>query len=161
MLNFVFILLVVGLAANFSNNFMINNGYSLIYSYPYSYSTTQTDLLAYKDNYCNTNSILCFAGGPTGSDKMTIVACADCFSIIADTTLNQPVFHGAAYWYLTDYYSFGFSDVSAINQYTVDIVDWSDPYKLSWLLNGNPGYRVGTAISTGSDYTKYVFVKFG
>lgn len=140
---------------------MMNNGYSLIFSYPYLYSTTRNDLLAYKNNYCNANSILCFAGGPTVSEIMTIVACADCFSIVSDTTLNQPVFHGAAYWYLTDTYSFGFSDVNTINQFLVDLLDMSDPYKLSWHLTGGPGYRVGTTISTGNDYTKYVFVKFG
>lgn len=107
------------------------------------------------------NSILCFAGGPTGSDTLSVVACGDCFSIITDTLLNQPVFHGAAYWYMTNTYSFGFSDVSSITQNPADQFDMTDQYKMSWNLNGGPGSRVGTKISNGSDFKKYVFLKNG
>lgn len=120
-----------------------------------------SEILAIK-NICNNKSILCAAGGKSGSDILNLVSCANCYSVLTMTNLNVPHYVGSAYWYLTQNKSFGFSKYSSINQNTADNNNHDDIYRLSWHLDHNHGgWRLGNIIWLNSDnnYKKYIFIR--
>ena len=137
---------------------MINNGYTLILEVGYDYQTKYSDFNNYK-NTCKTNSIICLGGGQAGSDSIRVVACAACSDVITDTAINSPVYHGLAYWYLSDPTSVGFSPTSTISQGQADTYDITNELRLSWHLTGSDGYRAGSIVNPGTTYYKYVFIK--
>ena len=117
--------------------------------------------MSYKNNLCTTNSILCLGAGPNGSDLIRVIACALCSDVITATPKNSPVYHGLAYWYLTDTFSLGFAPNNIINQNSADEQNLADELRLSWLLDNFPGYRAGSILFPGDSYKKYVFIKEG
>lgn len=138
---------------------MLNNGYSLIQETGYNYITKYSDFINYKNTYCTTNSIICLGGGEVGNDNIRVVACAPCSDVIVDTPVNSPVFHGLAYWYLSDTLSVGFAPTSTISQGQADTFDMTGDLRLSWHLSGSDGFRAGSISNPGSTYNKYVFIK--
>ncbi|CAF0949249.1 unnamed protein product [Brachionus calyciflorus] len=142
-------------------NHLIGLGFSLIYDYYYSHATSSVELDNIKSQ-CLADSIICVGGGLVNSDLLELVSCANCLSVLATTQLNNPIFVGSAYWYRTPSRSFGFSPVYYINQNYVDVVqDSNNPFRLSWYLGGEGGYRLGSFVTLhlSQNYKKYIFLK--
>ena len=138
---------------------MLQNGYSLFFDDDYNYITKYADLTNYKNSLCTINSFLCLGAGPNGSDLIRVIACALCSDVITATPKNSPVYHGLAYWYLTDTFSVGFAPISIIDQNSGDVYNVADDLRLSWhLVSGAGGYRAGTLTYPGA-YRKYIFIK--
>ena len=111
---------------------------------------------------CNSDSVLCAGGGKVNSDILDLVSCGNCYSILAPTVLDKPIYVGSAYWYMTSGKSFGFSPIFSISQTTADMHDLSSPLRLSWHLNQNDGgWRLGskTNLNKNQNYKKYLFIK--
>ncbi len=143
---------------------MLSQGYQVAYDVPYSHATTLSELYDIKMK-CNSQSIICVGGALKDSNKILLVSCGNCHSILSPTPLNQPVLINGAYWYMTDYRSFGFSPIYAIQQRYADAYDCSgiqlvenctDSKRLSWGLWGDcgsdpgkgGGYRLGKLTPT-------------
>lgn len=110
---------------------------------------------------CKSSSLICVAGGLKNQDKLTVIGCANCFSVLSQTkTLNSPKILSGIYWYYTPNFSFGFAQTPEINQNTWDNTDLTSNYKLSWNLDKAGGQRLGNLTDLGSstDYMKYVYV---
>lgn len=150
-----------GIALNYSKNDLINAGFRNVYDKFYSVPLTTLEILGLR-NSCNSNSILCAAGGLSDSNILNLVSCANCYSVLTKTNTNSPRFVGSAYWYLTEGKSFGFSKLSSINQNTADYNDHNDEYRLSWHLDYKDigGWRVGSIILLNLDnrYKKYIYI---
>ena len=106
---------------------------------------------------------MCVGGSDSVNDPFTlrVVACANCLSVTTQTSLNQPMFYGAAYWYFTDGQSFGFSPTNTINQYNADSTDLNSNLRVSWHLLGNVGgWRLGNITNLNDDlnYYKKIFI---
>ncbi|CAF0991711.1 unnamed protein product [Brachionus calyciflorus] len=130
-----------GLTTNYPLSYLISLGFTLIYDQYYSHATTSAELDNIKSQ-CLVNSILCVAGGLVNTDILQLVSCANCHSLLTPTELDKPVFVGSAYWYRTQYSSFGFSPVYFIYQSSADYTDFENPLRLSWHLDGGGGWRL-------------------
>ena len=136
-------------------------GFKTIYNQTYGYEFKDTDISDLK-NYCTFVSILCVGGGKAGDDNMLLVACGDCFSVLAVTELNKPNNVGSVYWYYTPKISFGFAPTSSISQNNCDSMDLDNKLRLCWNINWSYGAgRLGNirSLESSSAYSKYVFVK--
>jgi hypothetical protein len=133
---------------------MKSQGYQVAYDYPYSHATT-LDELKKINSKCSAETVLC-AGGVASwdSDKLLLVSCGNCKSVLTQTPRDEPVLNNGAYWYLTKNYSFGFSPSHYIYQFYVDGYDCdyfldtnpkcSSNERLSWRLDGiYGGWRIG------------------
>ena len=112
---------------------------------------------------CNYSTLMCVGGSDfVRDDILRVVACSNCLSITTQTTLNQPVYSGSAYWYFTQDYSFGFSPDSRIIQLRADIHDQNSNQRLSWHLDTNGGWRLGNLVNLDNNaaYSKKVFLKY-
>lgn len=70
------------------------------------------------------------------------------------TTINTPHLSNGAWWYFTTSQSFGFADVSFIQQQQADVADSDPNSRLSWHLDLNVGgYRAGIYLNRNSDST--------
>ena len=132
-------------------------GYQTFKTQLYSEVTTSADIDLIQTNMCNVDTILCAGAGPTSNDILDILACGNCYIITTETTLNAPKFEGSAWWYFTRDVSFGFSPNSYIQQDDADVYDTESGLRLSWHLL-SPGYRAGSYVTEGDDYTKYLLI---
>lgn len=90
------------------------------------------------------------------------MACGNCQALTSQTTLNLPYNDNGVFWYYTQGYSFGFSDTSNINQDFVDIQDPTNELRLSWNIDNTlGGSRAGAYSTSGGEYTRYIFMKYG
>jgi len=138
---------------------LTNEGYSLVYDYPYSHATTRAEILNIRSQ-CTLSSLICVGGNRINEDLLLLVACANCLSVTSETTINQPQNYSGVYWYFTDGQSFGFAPNSNINQVSADAYDLGSNLRLSWQLQGGGGYRLGSIIDLGSatDYSKKIYI---
>lgn len=153
---------VVGLYSNILLNFLLNDGYQLIFNETYQHATSNDDIILY-NSYCSTKTVLCLGGGELGLNSIRIVACARCKDILISTAINNPTYLGSAWWYYTTSTSIGYSPVNVINQQAGDIQDQPNEFRLSWELGGViSGFRAGSLNAYNHDLSlliKYVFVK--
>ena len=137
--------------------------YNLVYDYSYNHVTTVDEILQIRA-MCNSSTLMCVGGSSIDSnDILRVVACSDCLSITTQTTLNQPVFSGSAYWYFTSGKSFGFSPDSLIIQIIADTHEQTSNQRLSWHLDGiSGGWRLGDQIKLNFNaaFSKKVFLKY-
>ena len=157
---FVAIAYIVSLSGFYTNiytSFFATSGYSLIYNQTYNWATTSSEINSFRSQ-CTASSILCVGGGD--SSTITLAACGNCFVVTNQTVRNVPVLDSGVWWYYTSPYSFGFSQVSSINQNNADTYTDSSAYRLSWHLDNNSGgWRLGDSISLYSETIfKMVFV---
>ena len=153
-----------GLVNGLSKQDMSYKGFSLIFEQPYDYPMPETDIEKFKD-VCNQYTILCFAGGLSASETIDVLACAYCFDVLTiNPEFNLPVLRGTAWWYYAPFKSIGFASTDRIvlDENNADICDPSDKGRLSWMTDGyNRAYRLGDVLWPKSDYSKYVFAKYG
>ena len=143
--------------------FLSANNYTLLSSKSYEYATKNSDIVGLSTN-CHSESILCFGGGRVGAKTIRLIACAKCFEVLSETELNKPELRGASYWYFTPSVSFGFSDTPQVLQNKGD--KWSliagvqtSFYRMSWLLDGKGGYRLGAITNNYNTLIKYIYIK--
>ncbi|RNA20332.1 kinesin kif17 [Brachionus plicatilis] len=149
-----------GLTIDFPLSSLCYLGFKMAFDQKYSQSTMTSNLTNVKDNFCNSSSMLCAGGGLEGSDVLKLVACANCYSVLTTTVINQPVQIGSAFWYMTPGKSFGFSPNYTIAQTDADTFDQLNSFRLSWHLDGPPGWRLGNLVSLyDTKYKKYIFIK--
>lgn len=139
-------------------NFLSANNYILLSNKSYEYATKNSDITGLRAN-CHSKTILCFGAGLVNATKIKIIACAKCFEVLSETELNQPKLIGDTYWYFTPNVSFGFSDLQQVLQNKGDIIFLSSNNRVSWLLDGNGGYRAGILIDHYSELIKYIYIK--
>lgn len=134
-------------------------GYYLVYDYNFLNSTSLAQLNNIKSQ-CNSNSILCAGAGLINSSSILLMSCANCHAVLSETPLNQPVFVGSAYWYMTGNACFGFSPKSRVNQLNYDSFDLGSLERMSWSLTDSGGGRLGNIMSstTLKNYKKYIFI---
>jgi hypothetical protein len=149
-----FLIQVPGLANNVNMNDLTNLGFRLVYNYTYNHVTTRSEILSVRSQ-CTSSTIICVGGNRYDETFLRLVGCANCFSVTAETIINQPQFYGGAYWYFTDGRSFGFAPDFTIDQNTADFFDHSSNWRLSWHLDGQGGWRLGDAIWLTSDTNFY------
>jgi hypothetical protein len=136
-----------------------SNEYTSVYDNSYAHVTTYSEIIDIR-NTCGQTTILCAAGGSCGMTSLiNVVACGNCLEITKNTTINTPVLNGGVYWYLTPNVSFGFSPTITINQNVGDTFDPSDANRLSWNLNGDGGWRMGSIYGSNTNCRKYLFKK--
>lgn len=105
---------------------------------------------------------MCVGGNRPLDALLRVIACANCLNVTTQTLLNQPKFHGQAYWYFTANSSFGYSPTTTINQNSADNYDNSSNLRVSWHLDKNVGgWRLGSLVWLNEDmiYYKKVFLK--
>ena len=100
----------------------LEDNFSVVYNQSYSYPTSFDELIEISKN-CIDETILCAAGTDSNNAILMLVSCGNCRSILTETYLDRPNLINGAYWYLTPYYSFGFSPSLNIRQYTSDRFD--------------------------------------
>ena len=111
---------------------------------------------------CDEETILCVGGGEINQDVIRVLGCGSCNFIIKEKPLNAPSYMVGVYWHNSPTYSFGFSGSWQINQGPTDDQEPTDELRLSWNIDNNKGgYRAGAYGTTGTDYTKYFFMKYG
>jgi hypothetical protein len=118
---------------------------------------------------CSVDSKICVGGSRKNSDKLLLVSCGSCISILTNTKLNHPIKVNHAYWYLTKSVSFGFSPKFFIKQNDCDTYDCDeknkceDPLRLCWYIGGSTsGWRLGNLNFEKNyrDINKLIFLKF-
>ena len=140
---------------------MSNYGYSLIFEQPYDYATND-DQIEKLGSLCYRNTILCFAGVLGYSENIDVLACTYCLDVKKITEVDRPTLRGAAWWYYRVGESIGFAPNSIIEENYGDTYDPNDMFRLSWNIDGSNGaYRLGNIIWPKSEYSKYVFAKYG
>ncbi len=77
-----------------------SRGFSVVYNYTYSHVSQNTEFLSIR-NTCGPFTTLCMAGQDSKDGLILTAACGNCYSIISNTTLNQPNYINGAYWYYT------------------------------------------------------------
>ncbi len=134
----------------------------------YSHGTTTQELYDIKSK-CNTESIIC-VGGSDGLKTLLLVSCGSCLDILATTELDKPRLVNGVWWYFTPNTSFGFALFSSIRQNNYDCYDCpncndisnicTDSNRLSWKLDGNPGFRLGKNCGSAipSQYRKIILM---
>ncbi|CAF1927214.1 unnamed protein product [Rotaria magnacalcarata] len=134
------------------------SSWNIIYDHPYSHVTTIADLRALISQ-CNKQIMV---GAIQGSSSMILkIAAMGPLEILSlNSPLNQPTTFGNVNWYLTPSKSFGFAPSSTtINCSSADY-DESDntENRLSWHLQGDGGWRAGTAksLNNNSEWRKII-----
>ena len=152
--------LVPGLVNNLSRSTLAKLGYQNVDERP-SGSWTNFNSIFGQKTYCNAKTVLCFGGGLTDSDTISVLACANCFDITTiNTTLNQPLLFGQAYWYLSTAYSFGFAPNETISQNTgYDNFDPSNEQRVSIQFSSS-NTRVGRFI-LNQNFSTYFYSIYG
>ena len=154
------------MANNVSVDYLLGLGFRDVYKYPYSHSTTSSEILSIKD-VCNDTTIMCLGGGIPTDGTLLLVSCALCLNITQYTSFNQPNFVGSAYWYFYPSLSFGFAPTPEINQHQADeidcngLIDCQSNLRLSWHLDLNVGgWRLGTIslLNYDNNYYKRIFI---
>jgi hypothetical protein len=121
------------LAHNVPTSDLTNQGFKLIYFYPYSH-TSYLDEFIQINSSCSINTFLCVGGKEEGSDSILLISCGKCSLIFTVTSLNMPNYVNGAYWYFNSL-SFGFSKISTINQTSCDANSLTDNNKLVNIIN--------------------------
>ena len=155
------ILCIQSILQNIEISKLTKSGFKLVYNEDYSHHTTKSELFSILSTY-GEDELLCVGGMRTGSENIELCAFGLTKNVISQTTRNKPNMHGSVYWYLTDRYSFGFSPVDKINQYSADVEGQSDKKRLSWRLCGSSGgYRVGDVIDlhSSTSWKKIILIK--
>ena len=144
---------------------IVSKGFQIVYDYAYSHVSTYVELMQIRSN-CTPNSTICVGGKETDSADLTLVSCGNCYAILNETQMNAPRYENGAYWYLTQYNSFGFSDIYEIDQNRCDYYDCAlyctNDAKLCWLINSIfGGWRLGTYhnLYNSTVYRKLIFLK--
>lgn len=132
-------------------------GYKIVYNFQYSYATTKAQLDKIRSSYCKVNSTICVGGTYLSQTTLLVVACGDCYEIMSlNTDYNKPILINGAYWYSTNYKSFGFAPSPIINQFPADTENLKSNQRLSWHIDGiYGGWRLGTATELNSDNNYY------
>ena len=161
---------------NVNISLLISQGYNLVYNKTYSWPTSSAEILSISDK-CISSSVICI-GGADSLGNLLLAACGNCQAITATTNLNSPVFISGMWWYFTpgkkssikiywltsneinklQYFkgsSFGFSASYTIVQNVQDTSSYLAQYRLSWVLNGGGGWRLGSLINLGTDNTHF------
>ncbi len=136
----------------------MNLGFRLVYDYTYNHSTTNAEILSIRSQ-CTSSTIICVGGNRVNENSLLLVACANCLNATTQTIRNQPTNYGSAFWYFTDGHSFGFAPNNTIDQRNGDFFDHNSNLRLSWLLDGKSGWRLGNAISlVNQTYSKKIYL---
>ncbi len=145
---------------NFSYQYLTLKGYAIVYEKNYSHATTYSEIIDIR-NTCAETTTLCAGGNcnQTGNSFKNVVACGNCLVITRNTTKNLPVQNGSVYWYLTPNLSFGFATSNQIYQNLSDTLNQYDEDRLSWNLNGDGGWRMGSIYGSNTNCRKYLFKK--
>jgi len=130
---------------NVSEQTLRNNGWTLFYEETYGtvIGNTTTPIRP-------SGQYVILAGKALHSTTILLAAAAPTAQVFTETVINTPQLLNGAYWYLTlqtyieNNGSIGFAPTEDIDQGTADLVDDSDPLRLSWHLDEvSGGYRLG------------------
>ena len=136
-----------GIQQNVSEQTLRNNGWTLFYEQTYGtiIGNTTTPIRP-------SGQYVILAGKAVDSTTILLAAAAPTAQVFTETVLNTPQLLNGAYWYLTlntffyvdGFGSIGFAPTEDIDQTSADVVDGSDPLRLSWHLDeGGGGFRLG------------------
>jgi len=134
------------LSSYISMDYLLGNGFQIVYNQFYSHATQITELIAIK-NKCTKQSVICVGGADSLTNTLLLVSCGSCLKILTNSTVkDQPTYINGAWWYLTPGYSFGFAPSYNVRQMWADTYDaYNDTKRLSWHLTSNwGGWRLGT-----------------
>jgi len=147
---------------------ILSKGYETIYNVSYSHPTNYNELLKIKE-LCSSDSNICVgASNQNEPGIVSLISCGNCISILKNTKINHPIKINHAYWYLTKFYSFGFSPSFFINQNDCDKHDCDennicqDNRRLCWYIGGlTGGWRIGKFVSLYSEVALTRIVRDG
>ena len=113
---------------------------------------------------CNRDPLL-LAGGPTGSETLTVLAAAPRDDVLFDTgESNKPHNANGSGWYYDDSFSWGFAKKGdRLKRDSCDVREEPHPnLRLCWHTLGGSldgGYRAGAvvALNGSEDYTRYIY----
>ena len=139
---------------------LTSQGFKLCYDAPFSHSTSQTSL-----NNCNYHpEAKVFIGAVNGdSGKFAVAAGGVAGKVFAKTASTEAaLLSNGVYWYNVDGKSFGFSPNSRIFLADADTYDINSESRLSWHVNGDGGWRAGSANSLSDDdnWRKVIYYKY-
>ena len=101
------------------------------------------ELRAILTKYGN-NKLVCVGAIKPGREYLELCAFGLTNIVFKETQLNYPQQLGNVFWYMTNFYGFGFAPKSKVNQYDIDEEEPLDTNRLSWTLGINDvGMRVG------------------
>ncbi len=134
-----------GIQQNVPEQTLIDNGWTLFYEETYGtiIGNTTTPIRP-------SGQYVILSGKAVGSTTILLAAAAPTAQVFTETVRNTPKLLNGAYWYLTlnivedGFGSIGFAPTENIFQVTADVIDHSDPLRLSWHLDEETGgYRLG------------------
>ena len=142
-----------------SLSYFTDRGYSIVFNRPYNYKSVSEDILSIRSG-CSASSSLCVGCyNIADANNLVSMACGNCLSITKTTPRNSPNLYNRMYWYFTHRYSFGFSDVSVIDQNSADFLQPSNSKKVSWDMDTDSGgYRCGHILGLGDDKVYYKII---
>ena len=127
---------------------------------PYSHYTTKSEMETIKSS-CLPSTVLCLGGRDSTNDVLLVVSCGLCSVVLTPTAKNTPNLHNGAYWYYSPDIiyskSMGFAPNATITQGSADNYDTSNYQRVSWHLQGDDGWRLGSLNGNDGtlDYTRY------
>jgi len=130
-------------------------GWTLFFCKPYSHPTTMEDFRSHALG----SSILLLAARRTGADHLAVAAMGNADVITAERDEDTTRLHNGVHWYCRRTISVGFAPSEVVALRFADVHDWSCPLRLSWLLDGNGGWRAGNAcyLPNSSEWEKVMF----
>ena len=137
------------------------DGWELCFTDLYANATASLDGVL---GQCNGDPLL-LAGGPTGSQTLTVLAAAPRADVIFDTgTSNDPHDANGSGWYFNSNWSWGFAKQGdPIQRTNCDVLVSPNPdLRLCWHTDSgllDNGYRAGATLGLNQsvDYTRYVY----
>ena len=133
--------------------YLADYGCTVCYLQTYGAATTSNNISSCTGPYL-------FVGGrATSNSTFTLGAFDSSTSILTQTPINRPHQSNGVYWYFTQSKSFGFSRNARVIQYWYDVYDLDSDGRLSWILYGDGGARLGSIhdLYHSIDYMKAIY----
>lgn len=96
---------------NISYQTLLDDGWQVLYQYPFSHSTTSEELKKLLSSVISDDSLICCIGKKTGSDDIILCAFGKAKEVLKPNgTKNSAIRYGNVCWYNVDKESFGFAE---------------------------------------------------
>eukprot|EP00873_Tetraselmis_striata_P039448 jgi/Tetstr1/459712/TSEL_005065.t1 len=115
-------------------------GWREVYRQPYSHPTSMAEICACTANY----SHVLVAAKHNSSSELELCAAGECSRVLQPTN-GRYDFHeeNGAHWYCWNGKAFGFSRGKQVDLFWADVCQFEGDNRLSWVLDGRGGWRVG------------------
>ena len=131
---------ISGVAHNLPISVLEAQGWVEVYRRPYSHATSEEEIRAAVDGY---GSMLVGAKASSG-ETLELCAAGEVGKVLKPTHSRYD-FHeeNGAHWYFWEGKAFGFSKGKQVDLFWADVCQFQGDDRLSWVLDGRGGWRVG------------------